>query len=79
MKEKKSSDSHIKAVAKYNAKNYKTFSVNMKPEDYEKLLLVSENAGTGKSRLLIECFKYINENNIDIEEWIKEKNLNRKL
>ena len=53
---------HSAAVAKYNAKNYNTFSVNLKHNEYEKLILVSGRCGTAKSRILIELLNRLSEN-----------------
>lgn len=55
---------HSAAVAKYNAKNYNTFSVNLKHNEYEKLILVSGRCGTAKSRILIELLNRLSEDEI---------------
>lgn len=55
---------HSAAVARYNAKNYNTFSVNLKHKEYEKLMLISGRCGTGKSRILIELLNRLPEDEI---------------
>ena len=63
-KDKSKKSAHSAAVARYNAKNYKTFSVNMRLNEYEKLMQVSARCGTGKSRILIELLNNISEDEI---------------
>ena len=55
---------HSAAVARYNAKNYNTFSVNLKHEEYEKLMLIAARCGAGKSRILIELLNRLPEDEI---------------
>lgn len=62
--DKSKKSAHSAAVARYNAKNYKTFSVNMKPNEYEKLMQISARCGAGKSRILIELLNNISEDEI---------------
>lgn len=57
-------NAHSKAVAKYNKENYKTFSVNMKQEEYDRLCFVSGSCGVGKSRFLIDIFNNLNDEDI---------------
>ena len=55
---------HAIAVAKYNAKNYKTFSVNMKHDDYQKLIVLSGLCKTSKSGLIIKLIQNLSDNEI---------------
>lgn len=50
----KKSNSHSKAVAKYNAKRYNTFTVNMKKEDYKDLEELAGKCGVSKARIMID-------------------------
>ena len=68
----KGSTAHSRAVAKYNKENYKTFSVNMRQDEYEKLCLISGSCGIGKSRLLIDMVNRLNDD--DIAKLISEYN-----
>ena len=65
-------NNHAAAVARYNAKNYKTFSVNLKKEEYEALAQISSRCGIGKSRFLIDLFNNLTEE--QKEELVKQYN-----
>ena len=69
-------NAHAAAVARYNAKKYKTFSVNLKKEEYDELTLISGRCGIGKSRFLIDLFNNLTDE--QKEELVKrygEKNV----
>lgn len=60
------SKAHTRASAKYNAKTYKTFTVNAKIADYEQITAVSSAAGMSKAGFLIAAAKYCIDNNINL-------------
>lgn len=62
----KSSSARSRASAKYNAKTYKTFSVNAKFDEYEMITDYCARNGISKNALLLGSVKYIISNNIDI-------------
>lgn len=64
---KKASAARIKANAKYNAKTYKTFTVNAKIADYEKINNYCAINNISKAQLLLKSALYCIDNNIDIE------------
>ena len=64
--EKKTSDARLRANAKYNAKTYKTFTVNAKISDYEIISEYCEQHDISKAKLLIEAAKYIIDNGIEL-------------
>ena len=66
MSEKKNSDARIRANNKYNAKTYKTFTVNAKIPDYELISDFCSKHGISKAHLLINSAKYCIEHEIDI-------------
>lgn len=53
---------HSSAVARYNAKNYKTFSVNLKQDEYEALLCVLATTKQSKSGFVRAALDYANKN-----------------
>ena len=53
---------HTSAVARYNAKNYKTFSVNLKKDEYDDLLSVLGQTNQSKSSFVRAAVSYANEN-----------------
>ena len=61
----KKGNAHARASAKYNKANYKTFSVNMKKEEYEKLCLLAGDCRIGKSRILIDLFNKLSDEEIE--------------
>ena len=72
LNQRRNSKAHARAVAKYNKENYKTFSVNMKQDEYDKLCLISGSCGIGKSRFLIDMVNRLDED--DIAKLISEYN-----
>ncbi len=60
------SKAHTRASAKYNAKTYKTFTVNARIADYEQITTVSNSCGMSKAGFLIAAAKYCIDNNIDL-------------
>lgn len=63
---------HSKAVAKYNEKTYKTFSVNPKFDEYERLELLSASCKVGKSNILISLLNQLSDE--QIAELVKREN-----
>lgn len=63
---------HSKAVAKYNKSKYKTFSVNPKFDEYERLKYLSANCGVGKSNILISLLNQLSDE--QIAELVKKDN-----
>lgn len=61
-KEIRNQSAHSSAVARYNAKNYKTFSVNLKQDEYETLLCVLATTKQSKSGFVRAALDYANEN-----------------
>lgn len=60
------SKAHIKASAKYNASNYKTFTVNAKIAEYEKIEKYCNDKSISKAQLLLKAAMYIIDNNIAV-------------
>ncbi len=60
------SKAHTRASKKYNAKTYKTFTVNAKIAEYEKITEYCEKNDISKAQLIIKSVMYIIDNNIDI-------------
>ena len=60
------SKAHIKATAKYNKENYKTFTVNAKIADYEKIELFCNANNISKAQLLLRSAMYIIDNDIEL-------------
>ena len=60
------SKAHIKATAKYNTQNYKTFTVNAKIADYEKIVTFCNNNDINKAQLLLKAALYVIDNNIEL-------------
>ena len=63
---------HSKAVAKYNKSKYKTFSVNPKFDEYERLKYLSASCGVGKSNILISLLNQLSDE--QIAELVKKEN-----
>lgn len=63
-------NSHSAAVAKYNANNYKTFSVNLKKDEYEILAYVLGCTNQSKSGFMRAALKYADEN-AEFMEYLK--------
>lgn len=64
----KATEARIRANNKYKAKTYKTFTVNAKIADYEKITDYCNNKGISKAQLLLKSAEYIINNNIDISD-----------
>lgn len=60
------SKAHIKASAKYNASNYKTFTVNAKIADYEIIDRYCKDNNISKAQLIIKSVLYVINNKIDV-------------
>ena len=63
---------HSKAVAKYNEKTYKTFSINPKIDEYKRLEFLSASCGVGKSNILISLLNQLSDE--QIAELVKKDN-----
>lgn len=66
--EKKNSKAQIKAVSKYNAKTYKTFTINAKIPDYELIQAYCDGREVSKAKFLLAAAKYCIEHDIDVIE-----------
>lgn len=64
--DKKNSDAQIRAVSKYNAKTYKTFTVNAKISDYDVIQAYCDARGISKAKFLISAAKYAIDNDVDV-------------
>lgn len=53
---------HSRAVSKYNKINYKTFSVNLKLDDYKRLEEYCLSHGISKNKFITDCCKHFLEN-----------------
>lgn len=62
----KASEARIRANNKYHAKTYKTFTVNAKIAEYEKITDYCNNTGISKAQLLLKSAMYCIDNNIDL-------------
>ena len=62
----KASQARIKANNKYNAKTYKTFTVNAKIADYEKIELYCNTNNMSKAGLLLKAAMYCIDNEIKL-------------
>ena len=60
------SKAHIKASAKYNKDNYKTFTVNARIADYEKIELYCNTNNMSKAQLLLKAAMYCIDNKIKL-------------
>ena len=60
------SKAHIKATARYNKDNYKTFTVNAKIAEYEKIVTYCNNKGISKAQLLLKSAIYVIDNDISV-------------
>lgn len=66
--EKKNTEARIRANNKYNAKTYKTFTVNAKISDYDLIQAYCDGREVSKAKFLIAAAKYVIENDIDVIE-----------
>ena len=66
--EKKNTEARIRANNKYNAKTYKTFTVNAKISDYDVIQAYCDARGISKAKFLIAAAKYAIDNDIDVIE-----------
>ena len=66
--EKKNTEARIRANNKYNAKTYKTFTVNAKISDYDVIQAYCDARGISKAKFLISAAKYAIDNDIDVIE-----------
>ena len=66
--EKKNTEARIRANNRYNAKTYKTFTVNAKISDYDVIQAYCDARGISKAKFLISAAKYAIDNDIDVIE-----------
>lgn len=64
----KASEARIRANKKYNAKTYKTFTVNAKFAEYDKISEYCEKNGMSKAQLLLRAADYCIDNNINLKD-----------
>lgn len=57
-------NSHSQAVARYNQKNYKTLSVRMRHEEFNRLSNVAEQYGVSCPRVLVDVFNNLDESTL---------------
>lgn len=57
-----------RAEAKYKAKTYKTFTVNAKIAEYEKITEYCTNNDISKAQLLLKSALYCIDNDIDLSD-----------
>lgn len=62
----KTSAARLRANKKYNAKTYKTFTVNAKISDYDVIQAYCDARGISKAKFLISAAKYAIDNDIDV-------------
>ena len=55
-----------RADKKYKDKTYKTFTVNAKIADYEKIVTYCNSKGISKAQLLLKAALYVIDNNISV-------------
>lgn len=60
------SKAHTQASKKYNAKTYKTFTVNAKIAEYEKIDKYCQENNISKAQLLLKSTMYCIDNNIQL-------------
>ena len=58
------SKAHIEASSRYNQKNYRSFTVNAKISEYEKIEKYCNDNNISKAQLLLKAAMYIIDNNI---------------
>ena len=58
-----------RAESKYKAKTYKTFTVNAKIDEYQKITDYCDKNGISKAQLLLRSAEYVIDNDIDLSEY----------
>lgn len=61
------SKAHIRASKKYNEKTYKTFTVNAKFDEYDKITAYCEKNNLSKAQMLLRAARYCIDHNIDLK------------
>ena len=59
-------EDQIQAEKRYKAKTYKTFTVNAKIADYEKIEKYCNTNNISKAQLLLKSAMYVIDNNIEL-------------
>lgn len=60
------SKAHIEASSRYNQKNYRSFTVNAKISEYNKIEKYCIANGISKAQLLLKSAAYVIDNNIKL-------------
>ena len=63
---RKRTEAQIQAEKRYKAKTYKTFTVNAKIADYEKIEKYCNANNISKAQLLLRAAMYVIDNNIEL-------------
>lgn len=63
---RKRTEAQKRAEKRYKAKTYKTFTVNAKIADYEKIELFCNTNNISKAQLLLKAAMYVIDNDISI-------------
>ena len=60
------SKAHIKASSRYNQKNYRSFTINAKISEYEKIEKYCNDNNISKNKLLLSAAAYVIDHNIKL-------------
>ena len=60
------SKAHIEASSRYNQKNYRSFTVNAKISEYEKIEKYCNDNNISKNKLLLSAAAYVIDHNIKL-------------
>ena len=66
MRRRTEAQAQAQAEKRYKAKTYKTFTVNAKVADYEKIVTFCNSKSISKAQLLLKAAMYIIDNNITV-------------
>lgn len=64
----KTTPAQLKAINKYSQKHYKTVGCRVKISEYEQIKADAEANNLTSSKMLLLCYKYCIDNNIDISK-----------
>ena len=59
-------EAQAQAEKRYKAKTYKTFTINAKIAEYEKIVTYCNNKGISKAQLLLKAALYVIDNDISV-------------
>ncbi len=68
----KATEARIRANNKYNAKTYKSFTINAKFDEYDKINNYCNSNDISKAQLLLKAAMYCIDNNIDLSAYKKD-------